>query len=218
MDVLRKTPFWYFIYTICNLPAADIKRFKKYDPCISDILRSSNLHERVTPRGFNIGGKVLLPKRMDVEVLFGIRDGDLPIETSNRTIEENDFIARCFPLKIAHIRGKGRGSYSLTKSIILKALVLKIEAPDDDAIVVSDVARLVHLYLLSNFFLASKNYLINWHLTKCVLDLDNICMYDWTRLILRTILKGVQNSHANLSKTCTLFLQVSDFRATYSKI
>lgn len=211
MDALKKTPFWYFIYSARNMESEDIKRFKKNDPCISEIIRRSNLHERITPRGFSIGGQLVLPKRMDVELMFGIRDGDWPIEVSNRTVEENEFIVRCFPLKIVHLRSKAKGSYHLTKAVILKALYSKLDAPDNDLTSIHDVARLVHLYLLSNFFLANQNYMINWHITKCVVEIDNLCMYDWSRLILRSLLKGIQNGPTTLTGTCTLFLQVNNF-------
>lgn len=75
MDAIRLTPFWYFVDAAVQMDIEEYNLYKKPDSLIADMMEHAACRKTPGVDGFDIGGKNACPGRMDLKLIFGIRDG-----------------------------------------------------------------------------------------------------------------------------------------------
>lgn len=125
----------------------------------------------------------------------------------NRPIEENSFVRRCFPEKFNE-RGKSKDNSQLLKTWVVRVLKQKTAEPDGNQETCEDIARLLHLYVLSVVFMPSQNQFVKWQVTKYLDVFSEITQYDWCGYISRGLIK-VLDDHKNFKLGgCCVFIPV----------
>lgn len=114
---------------------------------------------------FNIGGKDLKIEPSEIDIIFGIRSGDVYIRPQRTSLCESDLAMRKFKVfkKLRHGRLKQ---------------VLKEHVKSDNEIDVSDTAKIIIIHLMSNIFFVAGGELVNiWFFRICD-DLDVLHSYN----------------------------------------
>lgn len=182
LAAIKRTPFWLIVDSALKMEDQSIlMRFKKRDQNITRIIK--RFHCRDNQKGFLFGNTFLVPTRDDVELIFGVRDGTRPVRIGSGTVRVTRFLKRCFPGKVLHREGdKVVSHYKMSPALLKRTLAEKISM--GDAAPAEDVARLLHLYLLSSLFVPNQNLSLNWRVTEILYDFKNICYFDWCTYIL----------------------------------
>lgn len=190
---------------------SEIHSYRKSDRLIAEIMKRAVARKIPNVDGFQFGSKIVCPKRNDIELIFGVRDGTLPINIANGPIDSIPFVARNWPNRLDD-------SFLLIKSKILELLRKKMELDETKPHVADDDARLVHMLLLSVLFAPNNNLSVPWHLLKYIDRLDKICSYDWCGYILEILLDGIRNASSLKAPRCSIFLLVRTVDSHLSKI
>lgn len=135
----RHTRFWYFVEAALYMDADEYGRYKEPDSLIVDMMERAARRLNQNVDGFDIGGRIVCPRRTDLKLIFGIRDGEIPIHIGGGGVEFL-FIDRCWPVRPKH-------TFLLSSCVILDVLKAKVRRHVTDPNVVEDVARLVHMFL-----------------------------------------------------------------------
>lgn len=144
---IKKTPFWLFVKVVLNITGTwDFMRFKKRDSNIASTVK--RYHVVDGDQGFLFGNLFLTPVKEDIELMFGVRGGSAPVVPATGTILSTGFLRRCFPIKAALVDAKDTSHYWLSPSLCRNVLIAKVK--QGDRVHAHDVARVLHLYLLTS--------------------------------------------------------------------
>lgn len=159
-------------------------------------------------RGFLFGNDFIWPTSEDVELVFGVRGGAVPVIPGGGTVMITDFLKRCFPAKIEHLMGNRPASHYRLSPSLCRLVLVKLVG-QGDRVRGDDVARVLHLYLLATFFIPTQNVSLNWKFTELIDDFSRICEYDWCDYILDVLMEDIRTANQCRIGSCAIFLLVS---------
>lgn len=100
-------------------------------------------------------------------------------------------------------------SILIARGAIVGALKAKVKEDERDANVSEDIARLVHLLLLSILFRPDNNSVVPWKLLRYLESFDQIIKYDWSGYIMEGLLESMRTTSTLKICGCSIFLLVS---------
>lgn len=201
MEAIRKTPFSLFTEAALTMGSAETHMYRKSDHLISEIVKRAVARKIPNADGFQFGSKIICPRRDDFELIFGVCDGSIPININNGPFDTIPFVSRHWP-------NRSDDSFLLVKPKIIALLNRKMKMDETKPNVAEDVARLVHMLLLTVLFAPNNNQSVPWHLLRYIDRLDRICSYDWCGYMLEVLLDGIRKASSLKVPGCSVFLMV----------
>lgn len=98
--------------------------------------------------------------------------------------------------------------YLLSKSLILSVLHEKLTKDEELENVAEDIARLIHMLLLSALFMPNNNSSVGWKLLRYLEEFDRICEYDWCGYLVEGLLEPMRKAMTLKIPGCSVFFLV----------
>ena len=92
ITALERTPFGMLFKCFWKKDDVELKKFKKVDDNVMDVIISYDFHAK----GFKLGGKTCDIRDSDVTLIFGIKSGMKKVDVSYGKKQESPFVQRRF--------------------------------------------------------------------------------------------------------------------------
>ena len=158
---------------------------------------------RSKEKTFKINNAFMSIHPNDVALIFGVINGDRPIELTYTSKSNID-------IDIVRRRLVGDKDIKLIKLIKLrKEIKVAVKSDLDDD--VQDVVRMICLVLIGTFFFESRSERVKWGFLKYIEDINTMREYAWDQAIIQDLMGSIGKANGDPSKVAgyTSLLQVT---------
>ncbi|CAL5379829.1 unnamed protein product [Camellia sinensis] len=197
ITALERTPFGMLFKCFWKNDDVVLKKFKKVDDNVMDVIKSYNFHAK----GFKLGGKTCDIGDSDVNLIFGIKSGTKKVDVSYGKKQESPFVQRRF-------RNMSRISVKSLQEALGDAL------EDTTRVDVEDVARIMCLFVVATLLLPTTGLTVGWAFVALAEDLEMMNSYAWSTAIASTLTTSIHSSFGSPENVtgCVLLLLAPSMR------
>ncbi|CAL5329760.1 unnamed protein product [Camellia sinensis] len=177
ITALERTPFGMLFKCFWNNDDVVLKKFKKVDDNVMDVIKSYNFHAK----GFKLGGKTCDIGDSDVNLIFGIKSGTKKVDVSYGKKQESPFVQRRF-----------RNMSRISVKSLQEALGDALEGTT--RVDVEDVARIMCLFVVATLLLPTTGLTVGWAFVALAEDLEMMNSYAWSTAIASTLTTSIHSS------------------------